>query len=57
MADATEGKDKVKATVNSGMKDLLVLKTAGSSFEDFYKDEFTTLAGKRGPDSDTKHRC
>lgn len=43
VADATEGKQNVKATVKSGMKDLLVLKTAGSSFEDFYKDEFTTL--------------
>jgi urate oxidase len=68
MADATQGKQNLKATINVGLKDLLgrwlkwkvkqcqradyalrlssVLKTAGSSFEDFYKDEYTTLGGQ-----------
>lgn len=41
--DASAGKDKIKGSVTSGMKDLLVLKSSGSAFEDFYVDEFTTL--------------
>ncbi|KAG8974513.1 hypothetical protein FRB90_009756, partial [Tulasnella sp. 427] len=41
--DATAGKDKIKGTVTGGMKDLLVLKSSGSAFEDFYVDEYTTL--------------
>ncbi|KAG8896428.1 hypothetical protein FRB99_008893 [Tulasnella sp. 403] len=41
--DASEGKDKVKGSVIGGLKDLLVLKSSGSAFEDFYVDEFTTL--------------
>ncbi|KAI5122515.1 hypothetical protein M0805_005243 [Coniferiporia weirii] len=41
--DATTGKDAMKAKVVSGINDLLVLKTSGSSFENFYRDEFTTL--------------
>ncbi|KAG8957221.1 hypothetical protein FRC00_004310, partial [Tulasnella sp. 408] len=41
--DATEGKDKIKGSVTGGMKDLLVLKSSGSAFENFYVDEYTTL--------------
>jgi len=41
--DASEGKDKVKGSVIGGVKDLLVLKSSGSAFENFYVDEFTTL--------------
>lgn len=35
--------DTLAATIRSGMKDLLVLKTTGSSFENFIRDEWTTL--------------
>nr|AOR51843.1 urate oxidase [Phaffia rhodozyma] len=35
--------DDITAIVKSGVKDLLVLKTAGSSFTNFLRDEFTTL--------------
>jgi len=41
--DATAGKDKVTATIKSGIKDLLVLKSSGSAFEGFLRDEYTTL--------------
>lgn len=41
--DATQGKDKLTATIKAGLKDLLVLKSSGSSFENFLTDEFTTL--------------
>lgn len=41
--DATAGKDKIIGKVTSGIKDLLVLKSTGSAFENFYKDEYTTL--------------
>ncbi|KAJ1307523.1 hypothetical protein OPQ81_001621 [Rhizoctonia solani] len=41
--DATAGKDKVSAKVNAGIKDLLVLKSSGSAFEGFIRDEYTTL--------------
>ncbi|KZP03827.1 uricase [Athelia psychrophila] len=41
--DATAGKDKLVGKVTSGISDLLVLKSSGSAFENFYKDEFTTL--------------
>ncbi|KAG9104998.1 hypothetical protein FRC06_002919 [Ceratobasidium sp. 370] len=44
--DATAGKDKVSATVEAGIKDLLVLKSSGSAFENFIRDEYTTLVGK-----------
>lgn len=43
--DASLGKDKITATVTSGLKDLLVLKTTESSFENFVTDEFRTLPG------------
>lgn len=42
--DDSLGKDRLKATLTSGVKDLLVLKSSGSSFEDFWVDEYTTLA-------------
>ncbi|ORY33400.1 uricase [Naematelia encephala] len=42
--DATSGPENAKASVQVGLKDLLVLKTSGSAFEDFYRDENTTLA-------------
>lgn len=44
--DASKGKDKISATVSSGLRDLLVLKTTESSFEGFFTDEFRTLPGK-----------
>ncbi|KAI8329717.1 urate oxidase [Chlamydoabsidia padenii] len=33
-----------KITVKSGLKNLLVLKTTGSAFHGFYRDQYTTLA-------------
>ncbi|QRV89743.1 uricase [Ceratobasidium sp. AG-Ba] len=42
--DATAGKDNISATVGSGVKDLLVLKSSGSAFENFIRDEYTTLS-------------
>lgn len=41
--DGREGKDKLKADLKVGMKDLLVMKTSGSAFENFWTDELTTL--------------
>ncbi|KAI0781761.1 hypothetical protein C8Q75DRAFT_738035 [Abortiporus biennis] len=41
--DGTQGKDKLVAKVSSGITDLLVLKSSGSAFENFVRDEFTTL--------------
>lgn len=41
--DATAGKDKITASVTSGLKDLLVIKTTESAFENFVRDEYTTL--------------
>ncbi|KAH9926521.1 uricase [Amylocystis lapponica] len=41
--DATKGKDKIVASVTSGITDLLVIKTTGSAFENFVRDEYTTL--------------
>jgi len=43
VVDGTAGKDKMVATVSAGLKDLLVLKTTGSAFENFVRDEHTTL--------------
>lgn len=34
--------DVLSATIRSGMKDLLVLKTTGSSFENFIRDEVSS---------------
>jgi len=42
--DATKGKDSIVATVSAGISDLLVLKSTGSAFEGFIRDEHTTLA-------------
>ncbi|TDL25562.1 uricase [Rickenella mellea] len=42
--DATAGKDNMVAKVTSGIADLLVIKTTGSAFENFVRDEYTTLA-------------
>ncbi|TFK50264.1 uricase [Heliocybe sulcata] len=42
--DASQGKDKMVAVVKGGMRDLLVLKSTGSAFRSFVRDEFTTLA-------------
>ncbi|EKC99586.1 uricase (Urate oxidase) [Trichosporon asahii var. asahii CBS 8904] len=44
VVDGREGKDKLKADLKMGLKDLLVMKTSGSAFENFYQDELTTLA-------------
>ncbi|KAI0668033.1 uricase [Trametes maxima] len=41
--DASAGKDQIVARVTSGVRDLLVLKTTGSAFESFVRDEYTTL--------------
>jgi len=41
--DASQGKDKISAKVKSGIQDLLVLKSTGSAFENFVRDEYTTL--------------
>jgi len=38
-----EGKQKLAVKVTSGLKDLLVLKSTGSAFEGFIRDEYTTL--------------
>lgn len=42
--DGTAGKDKLVGRVKGGIKDLLVLKSTGSAFENFVVDEHTTLA-------------
>ncbi|KAG1851507.1 hypothetical protein C8R48DRAFT_725765 [Suillus tomentosus] len=41
--DASAGKDKLSAKVTSGITDLLVLKSGGSAFHGFIRDEYTTL--------------
>lgn len=41
--DASAGKESPKGSLKIGMKDLLVLKSGGSAFENFYRDEYTTL--------------
>ncbi|KAK7043983.1 hypothetical protein VNI00_008151 [Paramarasmius palmivorus] len=42
--DATAGKDKIIGKVSSGISDLLVLKSTGSAFHSFVRDEYTLLA-------------
>ncbi|KAI0050474.1 uricase, partial [Auriscalpium vulgare] len=42
--DGTNGKNALVAKVEAGLRDLLVLKTTGSAFESFVRDEYTTLA-------------
>lgn len=44
--DGSAGKDRLVGTLQSGMKDLLVLKSGGSSFTGFFRDENTTLPGQ-----------
>jgi len=41
--DASTGKDKLSAKVTSGIADLLVLKSTGSAFHGYIRDEYTTL--------------
>lgn len=41
--DASKGKDKLVGRVSAGISDLLVLKSTGSKFEGFIRDEYTTL--------------
>ncbi|KAJ4490977.1 hypothetical protein J3R30DRAFT_3278744 [Lentinula aciculospora] len=41
--DGTAGKDKIQAHVSAGINDLLVLKSTGSSFTSFIRDEYTLL--------------
>ncbi|WVO18560.1 urate oxidase [Cryptococcus depauperatus] len=43
VVDATAGPESATADLKIGIKDLLVMKTSGSGFENFYRDEFTTL--------------
>ncbi|KAJ2916086.1 hypothetical protein MD484_g4319, partial [Candolleomyces efflorescens] len=43
VVDGTKGKQSLTASLTSGITDLLVLKSTGSAFENFYKDEYTTL--------------
>ncbi|OXC70780.1 urate oxidase [Cryptococcus neoformans] len=42
--DGIAGPDAATADLKIGIKDLLVLKTSGSAFENFHRDENTTLA-------------
>ncbi|TEB31630.1 uricase [Coprinellus micaceus] len=41
---AGPAKHAITASLTSGLTDLLVLKSTGSAFENFYRDEYTTLA-------------
>ncbi|KAF9650233.1 uricase [Thelephora ganbajun] len=41
--DGSQGKDKLVGNVSAGISDLLVLKSTGSAFENFIRDEYTTL--------------
>ncbi|KAM6503997.1 uricase [Amanita muscaria] len=42
--DATNGKNRLTAQVSAGLTGLLVLKSTGSAFSGFIRDEYTTLA-------------
>jgi len=44
VVDDSQGKDKLVGNVSAGINDLLVLKSTGSAFENFVRDEYTTLA-------------
>lgn len=44
LVEVMVGRDE--SSVKVGVRDLLVLKTGGSSFENFYRDEYTTLQGE-----------
>jgi len=41
--DGKQGKEMLVGTVSAGINDLLVLKSTGSAFEKFIRDEYTTL--------------
>jgi len=41
--DGSRGKDQLVGNVSAGINDLLVLKSTGSAFEGFIRDEYTTL--------------
>ncbi|KAF9053931.1 uricase [Hymenopellis radicata] len=41
--DLVKRPNELEATMSSGLKDLLVLKSSGSAFEKFVRDEYTTL--------------
>ncbi|KAL0575252.1 hypothetical protein V5O48_006717 [Marasmius crinis-equi] len=41
--DGTKGKEKIVAKLKAGINDLLILKSTGSSFTNFIRDEYTTL--------------
>lgn len=41
--DGSRGKDQLVGNVSAGINDLLVLKSTGSAFEKFIRDEYTTL--------------
>ncbi|KAK1228931.1 hypothetical protein PQX77_008024 [Marasmius sp. AFHP31] len=41
--DASNGKDKLVAKVKAGINDLFILKSTGSSFTNFIRDEYTIL--------------
>ncbi|KAF4609634.1 hypothetical protein D9613_011927 [Agrocybe pediades] len=41
--DGSTGKSKLVSKVKAGINNLLVLKFTGSAFDNFYRDEYTTL--------------
>ncbi|THU91377.1 uricase [Dendrothele bispora CBS 962.96] len=41
--DATAGKNQIVGKVTAGINDLLILKSTGSAFTNFVRDEYTTL--------------
>jgi len=41
--DGSRGKDRLVGNVSAGINDLLILKSTGSAFEGFIRDEYTTL--------------
>ncbi|KAJ3928638.1 MAG: hypothetical protein NXY57DRAFT_1041467 [Lentinula lateritia] len=43
--DGTAGKDNIQARISAGVNDLLVLKSSGSSFTSFIRDEYTRVKG------------
>jgi len=43
IVDASKGKELPTASITAGLKDLLLLKSTGSAFENFLRDEYTTL--------------
>ncbi|KAF8300125.1 uricase [Clavulina sp. PMI_390] len=43
VSESGSGKTNLGATIKAGLKDLLVLKSSGSAFENFHVDEYTTL--------------